>query len=472
MAKPKPKQKSQITNIQQALKQALWIKGELDWKLNKFQKEVYDIYQVKKNVPGEVFCWNMSRRWGKSFLLSIIAIEYAIKNPGSSILFTASAQKQIKEAITPAFDEILKDCPNEICPAFKTQSQTYEFQNGSSIGFSGIDKERARQLRGRTEHLILCDEAGFCDDLRNVVQSILSPFVATTRGQIIMASNAPLSPAHEFVSYFKPRAEKEGNYLTRTIYDTTFTPEEIVKMADNAGGYDSTTFQREYLCKLTIDSSRALIPEFTEVKDQIVMKMDRPPFYKACVSIDLGFKDNTAVLFAYYDYLKAKIVVVDEVVFSGQNSKTITDFCKLKEKDIFGEIVPSRVCDAQLFTVNDMATTHSYPISCPEKPPLDAQVNTLRNYIRNGKIIIDPKCTGLTHELLTGLWNKQKTAFERTANNHNDCIAALSYLIKAIDTHSDPYPFGYGFDAGQTLLRPFKKYVPSHEAIKSLFRKL
>jgi hypothetical protein len=472
MARPKPRGKSKITDLQQALKHALWLKGELDWKLNKYQKEVYDIYQLKKHLPGEMFVWNMSRRWGKSFLLSIIAIEYALKNPGSTILFTASTQKQIKQAIKENFDVILKDCPKEIFPLFKTQAQTYDFANGSSINFAGIDKERANSLRGRSAHLVVCDEAGFCDNLKDVVLSVLSPFVATTRGQILLASNAPLSPAHDFVSHFKPRAEKNGNYLLRTVYDTTFTPEEIAKMAENAGGFESTTFQREYLCKLTVDSSRAIIPEFGDVKDQIVTTVEKPAFFRACVAIDLAYKDNTACLFAYYDYFKAKIVIADEIIFSGQNSKTITDACKLKEKDVFGDVVPARVCDAQLYTVNDLATVHSYPISCPVKPSLEAQVNQLRNDIKNGKILIDPKCIQLIHELETGLWNKQKTAFERTAENHNDSIAALSYLVRAIDQHSDPYPPGYGFHPGQTFLRPYKKSIPSHEAIKSLFKKL
>lgn len=448
---------------------ALWATGELDWKLKAYQKSLYDSYKAKAHLPNERFVWNVSRRWGKTFVVSILATEYALKHPNSVVLLCASEQKQIKDAVKPAFEEIFKDCPPHLIPKFNTQTSSYKFKNGSTLMFGAIDNGKIQKRRGITAHLIIIDEAGFTTDLRQSVESVLFPMLATTKGNMILTSNSPRTPDHDFITVFKQQAIQDGNYETRTIYDTDFAAEEIATFAKQSGGIDGSNFKREYLCQITIDHNLALVPEFTDLKESIVKEWPKPPFYNPIVILDLGFKDFTGVVFAYWDFQAGKLIVEEEFLFKQQNSKQITTLCKAKESLLwpFYERI-TRVCDGQLYTLHDMSALHGYPCIPPTKTGLDAQVNLLRQEISSGRIVINPRCVNLIHQLETGVWNKARTAFARsTETGHSDLLACMTYLVRHVDKHTNPYPRGYGFDLSNSRIRQAELKGP-----KALFKKI
>lgn len=144
----------------------LWLMGELSWKLHKTQKEIYDAFY---GCDHQKFIVNAARRTGKSFALCVIAIEFALKNPGSRICYAAPTAKAVKKIITPLMKIILDDSPRELRPKWKAQDQIYEFPNGSEIHIAGTDAERAESLRGQSMHLGICDEAAFMSELDYVV---------------------------------------------------------------------------------------------------------------------------------------------------------------------------------------------------------------------------------------------------------------------------------------------------------------
>ena len=83
MKKQKPKNNEEMRKVQQA-RDTLWKKGVLTWKLEPFQKELYDFFYSRK---GKITVWSASRRLGKSHTLLIIAIEECIKNPGCIVKY-------------------------------------------------------------------------------------------------------------------------------------------------------------------------------------------------------------------------------------------------------------------------------------------------------------------------------------------------------------------------------------------------
>lgn len=220
----------------------LWKKGVLYWKLNSAQKQMYDSFY---NTKGKTCVFTSSRRFGKSTTLLLIALEFGLKNPESTIKFVFPEKKMAKSVIRPIMRMLTKDCPKELMPEYSTQDEAWILKNGSEIQLAGADLGGADSLRGSNAALSIIDEAGFCDDLDYIVQSILLPSMATTGGKLLMASTPPVSTDHPFVQY----ALRSQTHRTFTIWDNVMIPEEEkLMLRDEAGGEDSPSWKREYLC--------------------------------------------------------------------------------------------------------------------------------------------------------------------------------------------------------------------------------
>lgn len=432
--------------------QILWQEGILHWLLHDGQKSLYDSYIECKE---KTIVWNCSRRFGKSFTLCIIAIETCLKKPNSLIKYCCAKQVDAKGIIRPLIREILVSCPQELRPTFKTQERAWVFPNGSRIELSGLDNGRAESIRGGSCDLAIIDEAGLVSDLDYIVSSIIMPTTVTTKGKIILASTPPKSYTHPFVSYVN-RARIEGNLVTKTIYDNPLIDaNELQKIIEQYGGRDSVAFKREFLCFIVKDENYAIIPEFTEaLKRTIVTEWPRAPFYDCYVSMDLGLKDLTVVLFAWYDFVSGKIIVEDEFVINGQkfNTLSLAEGIKRKEETNFTDKITGeqrvpylRVSDNNLIVINDLWVLHGIRFLPTRKDDADAALNNLKIMLQNEKIIINPRCKTLIMHLEAGVWNKNKTSFERSGEGgHFDAIDSLKYLIRNVDLNKNPYPAGYG----------------------------
>jgi hypothetical protein len=67
-------------------------------------------------------------------------------------------------------------------------------------------------------HLAIIDEAGFTDDLKQIVLSVIMPSTGPTEGKILLATTPPDETDHEF-NFFKEQAEESGNIVVKTIED-------------------------------------------------------------------------------------------------------------------------------------------------------------------------------------------------------------------------------------------------------------
>lgn len=432
---------------QKQLERLLWMRGNLDFKYRDYQmkfKEVIDSADEKVSVILS------SRRLGKSTSMMIYAIAECIKNKNFIVKFVApsrfDAQKIAKDVVRP----ILDGCPDEVKPEYIARDYIYRFPNGSEIQLGGTDKGAADRLRGTSANLCIVDEAGFCNDLQYLVRSILLPMVLTTKGKVILSSTPPKSKKHEFSLYIN-EAKQKGKLKFFTIFDNyTLTIEEIEDMAKEFGGMDSPDFRREFLCEQEGQDEERLIPEFTpEIKGECVLDWKKPGFYDAYVSADIGGKDWTFAVFAYYDFKVNKLVIEDELILKG-NEMTTSKFAqevKSKERthftDISGEPIEPymRISDVNLIFINDLNKDFGLRFRPTGKDDLHAMVNELRLLIQQKQIIINPRCTNLINELEFGEWNKKRDKFDHMATgSHCDGIAALMYLVRNVNFKRNPFP--------------------------------
>jgi len=447
----------------------LWNEGILRWMLKPVQQELYDSYE---NCKEKIVVWNCSRRLGKSFTLCTIALETCLKKGNSLVKYCCAKQKDAKGIIRPLIREIIETCPRELKPEYKTQEGAWVFPNGSRIELAGLDGGRAESVRGGSSHLAIIDEAGLVGDLPYIITSIILPTTATTKGKIILASTPPKSPSHPFITRYLNKARIEGNLVTKTIYDNpNIDPDELAKLIEESGGEDSIDFKREYLCHVIKDENFAIVPEFnSDLKSKIVKEWPRAPFYDSYVGMDLGLKDLTVVLFAWYDFLNAKLVVEDEFIINGQkfNTNNLASGIRKKEEKNFTDTITGeerppyiRVSDNNLIVIKDLWDLHGLRFMPTRKDEAEAALNKVRKMLQDEQIIINPRCVTLIAHLESGIWNKSKTSYERSADmGHFDAIDSLKYLVRNVQTNKNPYPAGYLIKNSDSYFKTQNK--PSH----------
>jgi hypothetical protein len=472
----------------------LWRKGILTWKLDSCQRQLYDTFKYSNSRR---VVWSCSRRLGKSWTLLIIAIETALQVPDAQIKYAAPTAKMVRKIIQPTLKEIWKDCPADLIPKFDRHEGAYTFLNGSKLFIEGLSDGNAENLRGTSMDLGIIDEGAFVSDLKYVVNSILLPQTATTGGRILMASTPPKSPQHSWIDYMR-EAQLDGAFIKKTIWDwykdtredqphhkDRMSKETITELCLSSGGKHTTDWRREYLVEVILDEEDAILPEFNnELKEEITKEQELPPFYDSYVSMDIGFTDYHAVLFAYLDFKRSKLVISDEILVQGKatNTHILAKLIQQKEKELWhdpmtDEAIPPymRVADDDMITLNDMNQIHHLTFIPTKKDNKEAAINDARIRLASGQIEINPRCKNLLLQLETGIYQRTrdgvvKKSFARSAGlGHFDLIDAFIYLIRNVQWNKNPYPANYGLDGVFISPKREEPISKTSQALKGLF---
>lgn len=440
----------------------LWELGELSWKLKGKQK---DIYNDIKSAAHDVSCILVSRRFGKSFTNCLVAVETCIKQENAIVKYACPKQRMVTTIIKPIMREILRDCPEHLKPEWKAQDKVYAFPNGSEIQVAGTDNGNAENLRGGYAQLLICDEAGFMDDLDYVVNSILLPTTDTTDGKLILTSTPNYKdPQHEFHESFVFPLEAEGRLIRYTLYESPMVDERKIKriISRYPGGEDNPKFRCEYLCEIPRETESTVVPEFTKKKSELVIEdYTLPPYYDAYIAADFGFRDLTAVLFSYYDFKNAQLVIIDELIINGPEMTTdrlaeeVKHLENLRFYDEESNTVMRpymRVADNNLQIINDLTRLHELHFLATAKDNKEAQINELRMWVHQGKIRIHERCKHLIYHLENAQWDKSRKSFKHLKDTpsgevrggHADALDALIYLVRNVNSSKNPYPNDFG----------------------------
>lgn len=437
-----------------------WERGKLDYKLKPNQLLIYN---KLRGIEGRKALLHCSRRFGKSFLLLLIAVEEALRRAGTQVSFICPTQRNLKTYIKPIFDSLLKDCPDTLRPKYKVLDGCYQFPNGSAIYLFGVEGGNMENLRGQSAGLAIVDEAGFVTQLSYIVDSILMPQLLTTNGRMILSSSSPISPAHEFVKYIND-AQINGYYFKFTIDEAGYDPKVVDEFAKEVGGRQSPSFRREFMCEIVRDGERSLCPEWDD--KYIIAEAPRDElfaFYHKVFSLDSGVRDATVGLFGYYDFKKAKLIIESEFALSGIEVRTdhIAEQIQKIEAEL-GYTDVSRYADNEnLILIQDLTMFHNTPVLSTSKDSLEAMVNMVRLWVKDERILVKDTCKLLLQTLRNGEWNTNKTEFARTAELfHMDAFAALMYMVRMCNTAINPIP--PTFINGQ-YLDPHQMYIAPRE---------
>lgn len=450
-------------------RELLWRQGRIvEFLLDSNQKEVYKMFK-ENNVKTQVVV--LPRQSGKSFSLSTIAVQECMQKPGIIVTYAAPRLSQAKKIAKITLREILKTCPKDLRPTFNKQDNNYAFPNGSILEFGALNNDRADDLRGPKSHLVIVDEAGFIDDLKYVLRSVLYPKLNTTKGKMLICSTPPKSASHEFYEIIK-QAEYDGTLVKKNIYDCPrYTIQDIEEFAKEVGGKESSDFRREYLCQMITDEESAVIPEANDENMEIIVKEHpKPAFFDCYVALDIGFKDLTAVLLGYYDFRAGLVVIEDEIILKGKEVTTSKLAVAIQEKEqaLWGFKKPYlRVADNNnLILLNELTVDYSLSVIPTAKDNKEAAINNVRIAISDHKIRINPRCKTLIFHLKNATWNRARTSYERTPDGgHSDALDALIYFLRNVQLSRNPYPYGFDhpdteyFDPNKGQFNTFERYI-------------
>lgn len=419
----------------------LWHRGELLWKLRPEQRTLKTELE-KPNVQLGVF--NISRRFGKTYTLVTYCIEQA-KRSKQKIRYGTAFLSDLEEFVLPAFYQILEDCPPRERPRYLASRKVWIFPNGSEIKLVGIDRN-PNGLRGNAINIIVIDEAGFVQNLKHVYVSVIIPATAKQKNiKVVFISTPPESPDHYFVELIgKAQTQGNGYYACLTIDDISdMPPEERKRLLDEVGGEHSTTAQREFFCRLIVDNTRAVCPEFDSAAEKdIVVPVKLPQFCKTWIAGDLGgVQDMSVAHLCAYDFERGKVLFLAETTHSNQTpTSTIVAGLRKLEEESPVPLTRRPHLDGPGQVLTDLRVDYKYLCSLPEKDDFDAGLNVLRVAVLQRKIEIDPSCKQLIMTLQMGMLNKQRTDYIRTESlGHCDAVASAIYAYRHRLTEN-PFP--------------------------------
>lgn len=456
----------------------LWTRGDVSYLLHDGQR---DLHREIRQSTARKYVINCARRYGKSTLLCALAIEHCLSRSDARAVFAAPTRDQVRDIVEPLMRQLLADCPSDLRPTWREQRHQYIFANGAELHLDGADDDRGNHLRGPRATLVLADEVGFWRHARYVIDSILLPQTITCDGRIIIASTPPESVAHEFWD-FALQAQSSHAYSVRTIHaNPLVTPELLAEYARESGGVDSTAWRREYLCEAVTESTRAVVPEFSDT--HIIDSYERPEFADHYEGLDLGLVDLTHCLFGYYDFSRAKLVIEDEICAQYMRTSDFADRVKDKERELWDGVEyyhkptqhnkcpHARYSDneaQQLYDLSGMGLVFAPAL----KTDKDAALNRLRQMFAANKIEIHKRCVNLIHQLRVGVWNARRTDYERLPGaGHLDGIDALIYMTRSINYNRNPTPAARAGIMSATHFTLHQQRDTSH-SLRGLVRKI
>lgn len=482
-----------------ALRTGAWRRGKLRWKLHSSQRGVYEAIH---NTASSRFVMEISRRWGKSFLLATIAVETCLRKPRQRVVYGAPTLKALQEFILPAFDAVCEDAPPEQKPTWNQAAGHLTFPNGSWVHLFGAEnKLTANRGRGSEAALAVFDEAGFCPVLGYVLRSVFRPSLLHSGGRVILGSTPAEEAGHEFTAIAE-KAEARGTYARRTVWDNPrLTKAQIQAFIEDDARDEGMTpeqfqatdeFRREYLAQRVVDQMLVVVPEWEHARPSCFVPVERPDVFDAMSVLDFGGHDPHFGLFGYFHFAEAKWVIEDELfLHAGENTAELAQAVKAKERQLWGvetfdgtlralhlaeerqmlQQMPdwlsasielaaphqpyARWCDNDIQLARDLAQLHGLAFLPTAKDDLQLQVNNFRVMVQRGEVLVHPRCVHLDRHLRTTSWaNHHRTGFRRTSNGeHGDGVAAAVYGARNLSRRNpNPTPIPISM-ARQAALR-------------------
>ena len=445
------------------VKQQYWMRGRLRYMCYPGgQTELYDrVHAQPKLHPGtaEPVVALCHRRFGKSHLSALLCVERCLAQPGAEVHFGTDTKKHARQILEEKLFKTFKDMPRFI--SYRTRDNRYWFRNKywpkgveSVLVLEGFDYNLGGGMRGDSADLVVADEVREVRHLEYVMKRVIVPmFRGRPNPTVVLCTTPPDSMDHDFVRVYVKRARESNSLITiPASKNINWTEDDTKLMLKEYETKENLGWRREIECELIADSSKMIVPEWPMVQHECLIEAHpRPAYYAPYVALDMGWKDHSAAVFAYYDFNRNKVVIVDELFVNYTPTEDFADMLVDKIKQQFPEHTwehLSLIADGNALNIADLNRAvdkiSDFYVREVDKYDRDAGINNMRSGIQAGKVIVEEaNCKQLDNQLLNGGWNEKRTDFARSGTlGHCDLIACLVYLYKKIRWGENVSPAG------------------------------
>lgn len=421
---------SQQPNLQ-FIKHELWKRGQLSFMLHKGQEEIYNNINSLDSSTKEI-CLRISRRYGKTYLGLILALETCLRTPNAQVLIAAPSSKQASNIITPLLREIIQEAPKGLIRQLKS-SLRWECSNGSQLILGGFDTA-SESFRGLKANLVIVEEGGSTnpDNFLYITRNVLMPVLLSTNGRMIHIYTPAPTDQHPLHLIVEPKAIANNAFFTYDIHQCPlYNKRQISEMAEAVGGEHTHAWQTEFLCKISRESGKLAVPEFNI--DSHTQQLEAPQYTNYWIAGDVGgIKDRSVFLLCCFDPYKNSTLILQEAHLPPNSThKQIYDKIMLLSAS---KEIKQITLDAPGQTRAELAQNYNMLISFPKKQQNFFHPNLIqiREALTSKQLIIDKSCSLLIATLQGATFNNQRTDYERSeALGHADALAALIYAYQA-----------------------------------------
>lgn len=423
----------------------LWRSGQLRYKLHAAQKLIYDTV-AKLDVSVRDVVLYCARRFGKSYLIVVMALEDCLRNPGCFVRIIGPTLDDTMEIVEFNMEKIIRDAPPGL---IKPQLGRRRWKVGNSyLVIGGFDKKNVRKNLGKEAIRIYTEEAGASksEEFAYGIREVVSPQLFHTKGRMIHGTTPPPDLDHIFETEFVPAANKAGTLFRFTINDNPLADDEMRAQAiKDSGGINTVAYKRNYLVQSVKDPGVVVLPSFDSRRH--VKPLEIPLHCQWLLMGDWGgVRDRTWLAVGYWDFERAKLCVVAEADFDPNTSTKVIapvlrDLETLQHPPKDPKYPWPKWVDCHGQTQVDLFKDHEIVVQLPQKDDFDASINQLELAFLNDRIEISPNCPQLIATCEYGRFNSQRTDFLRSvALGHCDAVAGLMYGWRMVDKVTNPFP--------------------------------
>ena len=387
-----------------------------------------------------------SRRWGKSFIVSKIAVTDLLA-PNASVLVVAPVFQNAKAIFDAVYQDVLK--LNLPIAKKDTKGLALTLDNNSKIMV--VSEKNFEAALGQRFSLIIFEESQSINGLIDIWENYLLPaqadFGTDENGYMVSKTifiGTARDKGNDFYEIFR-RATKPDKYKgyiskTYTIYDNPFISKEFIE--SRRAELDEVTFNREFMGIWSDLSDEMVYYSFDYDKNVLpheeIVKRVRPE-NQFLVAIDPGYSDSTAFLLAAVEPFSGTIYILGEYNKSKAPLEVHVQNMKALEAEFAPVKTPLRYMDpsaAQLMM--ELAYQFNY-ITAPAYNKIEEGVQYVNQRFHHQKLYISDRCVELIDQIDHLVWQNPATkTVKRTEKfKHFDlAIAALRYLVASWDSQS------------------------------------
>lgn len=399
--------------------------------------------------------WQCTRRFGKSTSFAKKALNIAVNNPGSKVLYLALTigsavgilwdilEKELKQQGLLEGIDYKTDKTNAVF-TFRGTDERDPFKGGGTIKFFGVNSNanEMKKILGQAYDLVGIDECGSMTiDMNVLILQMILAALSDRRGSLVLLGTAENIPN----TFFEAVASGKENSLSWKVYKCStldnpymakqFQEDMDMILKNNPLAVETSWFRTHWLNQWCADDDLIIIRN-----DADINSIDALPDYDDWIyglGVDLGFNDASSFVVSAMSSKSPYLYVADAFKLSGMDFTDVANTIK-KLNEIY-KFTFAEVDGANKQGVQEMQRRHDLGVTLnpADKTDKATYLRLMSDDYKQGKVkLVTTTTTQLKEEQDQLMWIKDTDKEDPRCQNHlND--GAL-YIWRKMRVYFEP----------------------------------